>query len=187
MTDSYALLADPVSDSRRTPLLVTETGEFSVRATVLASDGDLLLVRAWLGNQTGYVYVVVNDRAFLPVQERGRTHEDVYSRVRGELDRMGYVLGCSDDDYSLLADRVHNGRRTSVLQDDIGVWSLRVKVIHEDEDTYLQLRISYEQLGFIHIVLHEDASLVAMATGGTDSDTWDRVRGELGRRRINLD
>ena len=187
MTDSYALLADHVSDGRRTAVLKADTPDLSVRATVMASDADLLLLRIWLGESERYHYLVLDDRGFLPVRLHGLTHELLYPRVREELKRMGYVLGNTDEDYSLLADHVHNGRRTAVLQDDAGVWSMRVKVIDADEDTYLQLRISHSQLGYIHVVVHEDGSLVAVATGGNDSDTWDRIRGELKRRGIDVD
>src|SRR4051812_30429759 len=116
MTDSYALLAGLTTDGKRTAVLRSDEGDFSVRGTVMHADGrHLLLVRAWL-DEAHYTYVAVDDRGFLLAMVRGLTHELTYPALRKELERRGLNLDAQDNKYSLLADHVQNGRRTSVLR-----------------------------------------------------------------------
>jgi len=62
---------------------------------------------------------------------------------------------------------------------------VREKVIDDDEDLYLHVRVSH-RIGYFHVVLNEDGSIVAVTTGDNDSDAWDRMRGELKRRGIDV-
>jgi hypothetical protein len=169
-------------------MLHTDDDGYSVRATTMhATDGEMLLVRAWL-NYTGYTYVVIDDHARIVASitgGEGTSHRDTDALIREELDRKGIELTDAEE-YSLLADHADDGRRTSVVKDDWGPWSMRVKTIEED-DTYSQIRIEHVELGFVHLVLTSDGAIVAFATGRTDSDAWSRVQGELGRRGVVLD
>lgn len=91
------------------------------------------------------------------------------------------------DANGLLADHVDGQRRTSVLKTDDGAWSMRVKLIDTGEDTYMQLRIEAYELGYVHLVLHQDGAIIALVTGATDADAWGRLQGELRRRGVELD
>jgi hypothetical protein len=187
MTDAYALLADATtSPGRRTAVLKTHDEGYTVRGWVMQSDGrQFLLIRAWLWDK--YVYVVVDDRASILATATGETHPSTYQRIREELARKRIPLGEAHDEYGLLADHVDGQRRTSVLKDDVDRWSIRVKFIDTlDEDVYLQLRIWIAELGFAHLMLEGDGAIVALVTGATDADAWDRLRGEMKRRSVEL-
>lgn len=188
MTDAYALLADATTaPGRRTAVLKTNDEGYTVRGWVMHSDGSqMLLIRAWLYDK--YVYVVLDDRASILATASGEAHPSTYQRIREELERKRVPLGEPHDEYGLLADHVDGQRRTSVLKDDEGLWSVRVKFIDTlEEDVYLQLRISVAELGFAHLVLDGDGAIVALVTGATDADAFGRLRGEMKRRGIELD
>lgn len=187
MTDSYALLADATTSGRRTAVLKTNDDGYSLRGWVMWSeDRQLLLIRAWLKYE-GYTYVLLDDRASILATATGEGHQDTYQRIREEMERKRIPLGPRDDEYGLLADHVDGQRRTSVLRSDDGMWSMRVKLMDTGEKTYVQVRIEAYEVGFVHLVLHDDGAIVAMVTGATDADAWGRLQGELRRRSIELD
>jgi hypothetical protein len=186
VTDSFALLADPTTSGRRTAVLKTDDEGYTARGSVMHSDGSqLLLVRAWLFDK--YAYVALDDRASILATATGEIHERTYDRIRDELERKRIPLGSRDDEYGLLADHVDGPRRTAVLKTDDEAWSMRVKLIDTGDDTYMQVRIWSYELGYAHLVLHEDGAIVALVTGATDADTWNRLQGELRRRGVELD
>jgi hypothetical protein len=186
--DSYALLADPTSDGRRTALLKADMADIQARATALAAEDDLLFIDLWLGKDVEHFCVVFDSRWFLPAATADHDRRDAYAELRKQLDDLGYVLGDSDDDRTLMADHVQNGRRTAVLQDDAGTWSLRAKLLSTaEEELFVQLRLKHSERGFMHAVFTDAGTFVTSATGGTDKDAWDRLRGELGRRGIDVD
>ncbi len=85
----------------------------------------------------------------------------------------------------LLADHV-TSKRTSILKDPKGVWELRAKLLGGEDEEFVHLRLWYIERGYMHVVLRTDGTLVAMVTGGTDKDTWDRLRGELARHGVDV-
>jgi hypothetical protein len=188
MVDSYAMLADLVSNGRRTAVLKADSFDIQVRATALAADDDLLFVDVWLGDEVEHLGLVFDPRWAIPAVAQNHDRGLAYADLRTQLTDLDYVLGDVSDDRTLLADHVKNGRRTAVLQDDVGTWSLRAKVLlTEDEKLYVQLRIWYSERGFMHAVVDEAGTFITSVTGGTDKDTWDRLRGELSRRDIEVD
>jgi hypothetical protein len=188
MTDSFALLANEVSHSRGSVVLGTDAVDISARADVIATDrGDLLLLRAWVGEARKYVYLVVDEQGFIVARVRGVGIAWAYDAAYKELARMRYTLPDRDENEELRAEPSHDGRRAAVLKDEASEWSLRVKAIRTWKETCVHFRVEHAPLGFIHIVIHEDSRIVAVTTGGNDSDAWDRMRGELKRRRIDVD
>jgi hypothetical protein len=187
MTDSFALLADPVSRGKRTMVLKTSAADLSARADVMASDRELLLIRLWLGEDRRYVYLVLDASGSIPIIVRGLTDELTYPKVRRDMAEAGYRLRSRTDDCTLRADYSQEDRGVSVLRDDAGGWSMRVKALLEGALTYVQVRVEHAQLRHCHLVVNEVGSLVAFVTGGNDADAWDRLRGELRRRGISVD
>ena len=188
MTDSFALLANEVSHSRGSVVLSTDRVDVSARADIIATDhGDLLLLRAWLGETRKYVYLVIDEQGFIVARVRGVGVESAYEDAYKELARMGYTLPERKGNEELRAAGSEDGRPVGALTDEAGEWTMRVKAIRTWKETYVHFRVGYKPLGFIHIVVHEDSRIVAMTTGGNDSDTWGRMRGELKRRRIDVD
>lgn len=185
MTDSYALLADATTSGRRTSTLKADDRNYTVRGSVMHSDGEqLLLIRAWMHDK--YVYVLLDDRASVLATATGEDYDSTYQHIRDELERKHIPLSSGDNEW-LLADHVDGGRRTSVLKADDGAWSLRVKLLDTGDDVYIQLRIEVYDIGYVHLVLHHDGAIVALVTGATDADAWGRLQGELRRRDIELD
>jgi hypothetical protein len=87
------LLADPVSGPRRTSVLKWGDG-LSVRVKRLdAEDGATFLqVRAFLDTAVGYVHALLTDAGEIVAVVSGRTDQDAWTRIQGELNRQGYEV-----------------------------------------------------------------------------------------------
>jgi hypothetical protein len=91
------------------------------------------------------------------------------------------------DSYSLLAAHPDGARRRGVLRSDDDAYSVRTKVLVDDDgDDLLQLRVEIASEGYLHLVVDCHRQLVAMSTGSTDDDAWQRVKGELQRKGYDL-
>src|SRR4051794_6346460 len=174
--DSQALLA-VASDGKRPVVLKKDDESFSVRATALrANVGELLQLQAWLGDDVRYAYLVFDERAFNVASVYGLTNELTRPKVRRALADRGVLLDDTAKEQPLRAEVVERGKRPSVLQEPTtGRWSLRAKVLEDAEDAFVHMRVGLVEFGFIHVVVHHDGSLVALTTGRTDSDAWERM------------
>jgi hypothetical protein len=182
--DSYTLLADATDAGRRTAVLKLDGSWIQVRANVLAADEDLLFVDLWLGGAVKHLGLVFDSRWMLPASTQDHDRQVALDDVRGQLEVLGYPLTLGEN-RPLLADHVA-GKRTSVLKDDDGVWELRAKLLVEDDEQFVHLRLWYTERGYMHFVLRTDGTFVTEVTGGTDKDTWDRMRGELARHGVDV-
>jgi hypothetical protein len=182
--DSYTLLADATYDGRRTALLKLDGSEIQVRANALAADEDLVFIDLWLGGSIEHLGLVFDSRWMLPASTQDHDRQVALDDVRSQLDALGYPIRAGED-RPLLADHVIS-KRTSVLKDDQSIWEMRAKVLADDDEQFVHLRLWYTERGYMHIVLRTDGTLVAMVTGGTDKDTWDRLRGELSRHGVDV-
>jgi hypothetical protein len=91
--DRQPLLADPVTSSRRTSVLKWGDG-LSVRVKRLdAEDGATFLqVRAFMDTAVGYVHTLLTDAGEIVAVVSGRTDQDAWTRIQGELNRQGYEV-----------------------------------------------------------------------------------------------
>ena len=183
--DSLTFLADPTSPgTKRTALLRLDGWPHTVRTTVMHIDREpVLLFRVWLGGVIGYVYVLVDRWSRVLAEATGTKDEDVDPLIRERLAAKGVHLDAEGKEYSLLADHVENGRRTSVLRSDEDTIRVRARLWFDEDgdDELVHVRAEFSEFGFIHLVIDQEAALVAKATGKTDGDAWERIRGELGR------
>lgn len=88
-----ALLADAVQGPRRTSVLKWGDG-LSLRVKRLdAEDGATFLqVRAFLDTAVDYVHVLLTDAGEIVTVVSGRTDQDAWTRIQGELNRHGYEV-----------------------------------------------------------------------------------------------
>jgi hypothetical protein len=88
-----ALLADAVQGSRRTSVLKWGEG-LSLRVKRLdAEDGATFLqLRAFLDTAVGYVHALLTDAGEIVAVVSGRTDQDAWTRIQGELNRQGYEV-----------------------------------------------------------------------------------------------
>jgi len=87
------LLADAVGGPRRTSVLQWGDG-LSVRVKRLddSEDGTWLQIRAYMDTSMGYIHAVLTDTGQLVCLISGRTDQDAWQRVQGELARQGLVV-----------------------------------------------------------------------------------------------
>lgn len=182
--DSITFLADVTRPGgKRTALLKLDGAPQTVRSTVMhSSDGEpMLLLRVWLDKPVGYVYLVVDMWGRVSAEATGPRDEDVYPLIRERLAAKGIQVEDESTEYSLLADHVQNGKRTSVLRSDDDSLRVRAKWMYDENEELIHIRAEFTAFGFVHLVVDRSARLCVKATGKTDSDAWQRVEGELNR------
>jgi len=189
--DSLTLLALPsASDTprQRPRSLRTDDGRYVVLVRVFDQpEGPLLQVRVYI-DTLGFLHLALDGRGALLTTVIDARDGDATTILRKRLaDEHGITL--DDDGWHLLADHVNGDRRTSVLRSDDCRLSLRAKV-HFDEDgeeALVRLRLFIDGLGALQIVASDNGRVLASISGRTDSDAYERIRGELARKGIELD
>ena len=90
ITHEQPLLADAVKGPKRTSVLHWGDG-LSVRVKRMDDEegGSWLQVRAFMATSAGYVHPVLTDMGQLVCVVSGRTDQDAWLRVQGELNRQG--------------------------------------------------------------------------------------------------
>jgi hypothetical protein len=186
--DSQTLLAEASSSHVRVRRLMTDDERYSLRVRVHDEpDGSLLHLRPHIDG-LGFFHVVVDDEGGYLTSAIATTDkhaaELVYERLRDELD-----IELTTEGYSLLADHPNGNKRRSVLHTDDERLSARAKVyFDEDEEEHLlRIRLFIDGFGAVQLMLTDRGRMLAFITGRTDSDAYDRIRGELARKGVELE
>jgi hypothetical protein len=92
------------------------------------------------------------------------------------------------DATTLLADTPDGSRRTAVLKLDDESFSVRAKLLQDDDHSVIQYRAWFETLEHYHHVYvdAETGAVLAVTTGTQDGDAYERAKQELHRRGIDL-
>jgi hypothetical protein len=84
------LLADAVTGPKRTSVLrIGDDVSLRVKRMDDSEDGSWLQLRMWMSTSAGYVHLVLTDTGHLVCVVSGRTDQDAWQRVQGELNRQG--------------------------------------------------------------------------------------------------
>ena len=134
----------------------------------------------------GFFHVVVDDGGYLTsaiATTDKQAAELVYERLREERHRAHYG--------GLLAPGgppERHKRRLALRTDDERL-SARAKVyFDEDEEEHLLcIRLFIDGFGAVQLMLTDRGRMLAFITGRTDSDAYDRIRGELARKGVELE
>lgn len=79
-------------------------------------------------------------------------------------------------------------RRAAVVHSEDGTFSARARAHYDEEDgTFVRLRVETKDAGYRHTVIDARGTLIATASGKSDSDAWTRVRNELERQGYAMD
>jgi hypothetical protein len=186
--DSLSLLAEASSGNVRARSLRTDDDAYALLVRVHDEPGGTLLqLRAWL-NEFGFFHVVVDDEGCLVTSAVAETDGKATELVRRRL-RDEHGIELTTPGYHLLADHPNGSRRRAVLHTDDDRLSARAKVYFDEDgdETLLRVRLFVDGFGAIQLVLSDRGRIKALLTGRTDSDAYDRVRGELARKGIELE
>jgi hypothetical protein len=185
--DSLTLLAETSNTNVRPRSLRTDDREFVLLVRVHEEpDETLFQVRARL-KDVGFFHVVLDEQANQLAQAIAWEDKNATKLIRQRLkDEHGIEL--TTDGYHLMAEHPNGSRRRAKLQSDDERFSARATV-HFDEDgeeTLMRIRLYIDGFGATQLVLSDRCRIRANISGRTDSDAFERVRGELARQGIEL-
>lgn len=185
--DSYSLLAETSSSNVRPRSLRTNDNGYVLLVRVHEEPEETLLqVRAHLLG-VGFYHVVLSTDGDLLAQAIHKKDETATDLIRERL-KTEHGVELTTPGYHLMADHPNGTKRRSQLKSDDECYSARAKV-HFDEDseeTLLRARLYIHGFGTVQLVFSDRRRIRAFVSGRTDSDAFERVRGELVRKSIEL-
>lgn len=186
--DALTLLAEPTESNVRARTLRTDDDRFVFSVQVQEEpEGTYLHSHSYL-HGLGYFHLFMDTEGGLYATAIAATDSAATEMVRKRIaDEAGIEL--THEGYWLLAEHP-NGKRRSVLTGNQERLSARAKAyIPEDdeEELLLRLRLYASEYGHVHVVISSYGRILALMSGRTDADVYNRIRGELARKGIELE
>jgi hypothetical protein len=185
--DSLTLLAVPTNSNVRARSLRTDDERFALAVQAHEEqDATYLHLRAYL-HDLGNFHLFIDGDGGLYATAIDASDQLAGERLRKRVEEEIGLEFTHPGSY-LLAEHP-DGKRRSVLQSG-GYLSVRAKAYvpeDDEEESLLRLRVFVNGYGHIQLVISSYGRVLALMSGRTDTDVYNRVRGELARKGIELE